>query len=69
MTVSVTPPISLGSLPPTQVAQFRAVVDKVVCASVVDGMGKDLLLRVYMAGLYHGTCAANGWRELGEGKP
>ncbi len=57
------PPIRLGELPPKQLNQFRTVVEKVVCAATVDGAGRDLILRVYLAGLYHGTLAANGWKE------
>lgn len=65
----VTPPISLGAIPPAQLNEFRRVVNKVVCAATVDGMGADLMLRVYMAGLYHGTLAANGWTPPAEDTP
>lgn len=63
MTIPVSAPVSLGPIPPAQLAKFRLVVNKVVCAATVDGMGADLMLRVYLAGLYHGTVAANGWKE------
>ena len=59
----VSSPIALGALPAEQLAAFRSVVNKVVCAAAVDGMGGDIMLRVYLAGLYHGTLAANGWKE------
>ena len=64
----VFPPISLGSIPSAQLNQFRSVVDKVVCAATIDGLGRDLLLRVYLAGLYHGTLAANGWDDTPKGE-
>lgn len=31
------------------------IVMKVVTRAVVEGRGQDLLLRVYMAGMYHGV--------------
>jgi hypothetical protein len=59
--IKVMPPISLGTIPRDQLNTFRHVVNKVVCAATIDGMGADIMLRVYLAGLYHGTLAANGW--------
>ena len=60
---AVFPPVNLGKIPRAQLNEFRRVVDKVVCAAAVDGVGADIMLRVYLAGLYHGTLAANGWKE------
>jgi hypothetical protein len=31
------------------------IVRRVVMRDVVEGVGQDLLLRVYMAGMYHGV--------------
>jgi hypothetical protein len=60
---AVFPPIELHQLPKAQVNEFRRLTDKIVCAATVHGNGQDLILRVYLAGLYHGTLAANGWKE------
>lgn len=60
---AVFPPINWAEIPKAQKDDFRRVVNKVVCAATADGLGADLMLRVYMAGLYHGTLAANGWKE------
>lgn len=61
--IAVFPPMDWSKIPKAQKDEFRRVVNKVVCAATADGMGADLMLRVYMAGLYHGTLAANGWKE------
>ncbi len=34
-------------------AGMQAIVDKVTQAAVHEGLGQDLLLRVYMAGMHH----------------
>ena len=59
----VFPPVDWSKVSKAQKDEFRRVVNKVVCAATANGMGADLMLRVYMAGLYHGTLAANGWKE------
>lgn len=45
---------------------FDRVVEKVVINIVVRKSPKHLLREVYMAGLYHGTLAANGWADPGQ---
>lgn len=42
---------------------FDGVVEKVVTNITVRKSSRHLLREVYMAGLYHGTLAANGWKE------
>ena len=43
---------------------FDRVVEKVVTNIIVRKSSKHLLREVYIAGLYHGTLAANGWGNL-----
>lgn len=43
--------------------QFDRVVEKVVANIIIRKSPRNLLREVYMAGLYHGTLAANGWKE------
>lgn len=42
---------------------FDRVVEKVVTNIIVRKSARHLLREVYLAGLYHGTLAANGWSE------
>ena len=42
---------------------FDRVVEKVVKSIIIHKPAKHLLREVYMAGLYHGTLAANEWKE------
>jgi len=42
---------------------FDDVVDKIVTNIIVRKSPKHLLREVYMAGLYHATLSANGWKE------
>ena len=58
--LSVTPPIKLHEVDKKQLAAMQGIVDKVVCRAVVEGLGQDLLLRVYLAGLYHGSTVKRG---------
>ncbi|NPD16933.1 hypothetical protein HOY34_17205 [Xinfangfangia sp. D13-10-4-6] len=60
MTMPVAP-IEFRSLPKAQQFSFERVVEKVVASCVIKGLGKDLLLQVYLAGLYHGSQSAAGW--------
>ena len=62
-TLKVTPPIKLHEVNKKQLAAMQEIVDKVVCRSVVEGLGKDLLLRVYLAGLYHGSTVKRGTND------
>ncbi len=45
------------------VGNFDRVVEKIVTNIIVRKSSRHLLREVYMAGLYHGTLAANGWKE------
>ena len=54
-------PINFRSLPKAQQFAFENVVNKVVASCVIKGLGSDLLLQVYLAGLYHGSQSASGW--------
>lgn len=56
-------PINFRSLPKAQQFGFERVVDKVVANCVVRCLGKDLLIQVYLAGLYHGSQSENGWED------
>lgn len=39
------------------------VVDKVVASVLIKKSPRNLLREVYIAGLYHGNLAANGWSK------
>ena len=53
----VTPPTPLREIDKATLDGMREVVRKVVCRATYEGVGYDLLLRVYLAGLYHGSQA------------
>ena len=55
ISLEVTAPVKLHEVDKKQLADIQVIVEKVVCRAVVEGLGKDLLLRVYLAGLYHGS--------------
>lgn len=58
MSVSVACPIEPHMLDKKMRRGFEDMVERVVMANVVAGDGKDLMLRVYLSGLYHGAEAA-----------
>lgn len=44
---------------------FEDLVRRVVCANTMRGVGHDLLLRVYLSGIFHGVELANNARDNG----
>jgi len=58
VSVSVACPIEPHMLDKKMRRGFEDMVERVVMANVVAGDGKDLMLRVYLSGLYHGAEAA-----------
>lgn len=52
---NVTAPVDLHVLDKNLRAGIEEVVRKVVCRATFEGVGRDLFLRVYLAGLYHGS--------------
>lgn len=54
-------PINFRSLPKAQQFGFEQLVNKVVASCVIRGAGADLLLEVYLAGIYHGSQSVAGW--------
>lgn len=61
-------PVNFRALPKADQFGFERVVEKVVANCVVKGLGRDLLIQVYLAGLYHGSEAAEGWPSSAEGE-
>lgn len=55
MSTSVTAPIELHELDKPFRRGLEDLVERVTMKAVIDGDGRDLLLRVYLAGLYHGS--------------
>ncbi|HYF56842.1 MAG TPA: hypothetical protein VEA41_21515 [Salinarimonas sp.] len=47
-------PVEPHELPPAVTRSLADIVRRVTCAETVAGNGSDLLLRVYLAGFYHG---------------
>jgi hypothetical protein len=39
-------------------AGLQSLVERVAAKAVLDGRGRDLLLRIYIAGIYHGAALA-----------
>lgn len=58
-------PVNFTSLPKKQQFAFQQVLNKVVTNCALQRQGNDLLMQVYLAGLYHGTQAAEGWPKEG----
>lgn len=52
---SIIAPVKPHELTKQQRERFSDLVRRVTVAAAVDGRGADLLIRVYMAGLYHGS--------------
>lgn len=57
--VSVTAPIQPHEIPRSMREHLDDIVRRVVMASTVQGQGRDLMLRVYLAGMYHGARASS----------
>lgn len=51
----LTAPLHPGELPKAMRRGIEHIVERIVTASAVKGGGQDLLMRVYMAGVYHGA--------------
>jgi len=65
--VRLTAPIHPGELPRAMERGLADIAARVSARAVVEGRGHDLLLRIYMAGLYHGAELA-GRAALKEGQ-
>lgn len=52
--ITIISPIEPHHLDKKQRFHFEDLCQRVTTASVIQGRGRDLLLRVYLAGLYHG---------------
>jgi len=65
--VSIVCPIQPHELDKKMRFGFEDICQRVALKSVYDGRGRDLLLRVYLAGLYHGvTVGADYQKARGE---
>lgn len=53
--VPMTCPIEPHEMDKKMLLGMEDVVNRVVCAATMQGVGRDLLLRVYLAGLFHGV--------------
>lgn len=55
MKLEVTAPIQPHEMDRALRNGLEEVVRKVVCRATFEGVGRDVFLRVYLAGLYHGS--------------
>lgn len=53
--ISVGAPIQPHELPKPMRQGIEHIVEKVVARAAIEGAGQNLLLRVYLAGIYHGS--------------
>lgn len=66
MSTSVTAPIELHTLDKGFRRGLNDLVERVTMKAVIDGDGRDLMLRVYLAGLYHGSECAKRTQAQGQ---
>ena len=55
MDISLVCPIDPGGLPKDMRRGMESIANRVAAASAARGLGKDLILRIYLAGIHHGV--------------
>lgn len=61
--ISKVAPISIQMLPRKERLSIESVVDKIVTSCVAKHTGRNLLVNIYLSGLYHGTELANQTKQ------
>ena len=62
MSVSLTASIQPHEIPKSMRDHLSDIARRVALAAAVEGNGHDLMLRVYLAGMYHGALAGSAPR-------
>lgn len=55
-------PVALHDVDKKTLAGIKAIVEKVIFCASIEARGRDLMIQVYLAGMYHGAAAQSGWR-------
>jgi len=61
--ISVSAPLQPHELDKKELIRLQQVVKKVSSKAVIQGRGEDLLMRVYLSGLYHGMMMSDETEE------